>query len=247
MKGPVSIIVAILLALGAVEVLAYWWMHPAPAGLDQPVLCYRPEGRGPQGGNQKPQQGNSSASSDLLSDHPSFSITPLPEVVAKALPSLHCSTGTAARIERDEGVTVHVAFFEWDLSDSTNVLQAFKHLPEQCLGSIGMILIEQRPPRLYPLDGETLSFDHTVFRDQGGVIVHAFKGTWVSGASSLIGDGVRGGVAQWRQLRWKAALKRFRPAHARVAQGAVRGISDPDLAWQVFEESMLKDLRFEAP
>ena len=75
-----------------------------------------------------------------------------------------------------------------------------------------------------------------------GVVVHAFKGTWVSGADKLLGDGFRGGVEEQRMLRWKAALSRFRPAYARVAQGAVRGIASPDLAWKTFEESMLVDL-----
>jgi hypothetical protein len=32
----------ILFALGAVEGIAYWWMHPKPAGLGEPVLVYRP-------------------------------------------------------------------------------------------------------------------------------------------------------------------------------------------------------------
>ncbi|MDB4387478.1 hypothetical protein N9Z15_04650 [Akkermansiaceae bacterium] len=95
-----------------------------------------------------------------------------------------------------------------------------------------------------PRSGTSLSFDHTVFRDPQGVIVHAFKGTWVSGANSLLGDGLRGGADQWNQLRRKAALHRFRPAHARVAQGAVRGIPDPDLAWEDFGEAMLVDLCF---
>ncbi len=77
------------------------------------------------------------------------------------------------------------------------------------------------------------------------MVVHAFKGTWVSGATDLLGPGVRGGVELWNQIRRNAALKRFRPAHACVIQGAVRGIPDPDLAWQAFEEAMLKDLSFQ--
>ncbi|MEO8614620.1 MAG: hypothetical protein ABI600_05720 [Luteolibacter sp.] len=241
------------LCLGGIEGLAYWWMHPAPAGLGQPVLVYRPEnrGRGTEVRGQEQATGTaqspsspSTLNSQLSTSSPSSSTTPLPEIVANALPELHCSTGTAARVDRDDGVSIYLAFFEWDLSDSTSVLEAFKHLPEQCMGSIGMKFVGQPPPRSYRVDGEALSFDHTVFRDPGGIIVHAFKGTWISGASSLIGSGSRGGLEQWRNLRWKAALKRFRPAYARVAQGAVRGIPDADLAWQAFEEAMLKDLVF---
>ena len=123
-------------------------------------------------------------------------------------------------------------------------MEAYKHLPEQCMGSIGMTLVGRCPPRSYQVGDEPLSFDHTIFRDPTGAIIHAFKGTWVSGASSLLGNGLRGGAEQWRQLRWRSALTRFRPAHARVAQGAVRGISNPDLAWRAFEQAMLVDLTF---
>ena len=42
MASPVSILATIVLALGAVEATAYWWMHPAPAGRGQPVLVYQP-------------------------------------------------------------------------------------------------------------------------------------------------------------------------------------------------------------
>jgi hypothetical protein len=308
MRRSLLIITSLVLALGVVEGVSYWWMHPAPAGLGEPVLVYRPSrsagvspaGKEPAVSNQEevPAHGSSSTFDVGRStfDAPSSTTTLLPDVVAKALPSLHCSTGTAARIDRDDDVTIHVAFFEWDLSSSTNVLEAFKHLPEECMGSIGMTLVEKAPPRSFVVRSQrsedavrskslkvesqksdskttrqlspsspsssstdlglsdiktfdssspTLSFDHTVFRDPRGVMVHAFKGTWVSGATDLLGAGVRGGVEQWNEIRWKAAFKRFRPAHARVVQGAVRSIANPDLAWKAFEESMLADLSFQ--
>lgn len=291
---PIPIILTILLALGAVEGVAYWWMHPAPAGLGQPVLVYQPgvgldrrsahvspsarddkeqaiedssqePGASSQREAQDPAQSSSSiqnstskiqnsaagasSSSAALGDLGALAVqtsfTPLPDLVSRSIPSLRCSTGTAARIDREDGVTVHVAFFEWDLASSNNVLEAFLHLPEQCMGSIGLTLFEIRPPRTYKIGDETLSFDHTVFRDPAGRPVHAFKGVWVSGAANLLGDGLRGGVEQWRQIRWQAALKRFRPAHARVAQGAILGIANSDRAWEIFEKSMLRDLTFE--
>ena len=267
---------------------------------------------------------NSPSSPNLQSPISNLSsITPLPEVVSRSIPSLRCSSGIAARIDRPDGITVHAAFFEWDRQSSTNVLEAFKHLPDECMGAIGMTLVKKHPPRTYVVRGQetgdrgqrtearsqgagdrdqetvgpdrragrdsangansestatqsppstkhqgqgtnisspsspnlespisnipssTLTFDHTEFLDPTGKPVHAFKGVWVSGAANLLGDGTRGGVEQWNQLRWKAALKRFRPAHARTAQGAVRGIANPDRAWEIFQESMLRDLTFE--
>jgi len=247
---PAAIILAIVLALSSTEGLAYWWMHPAPAGLGQPVLCYRPlpsrsAGVPPASSLHNPQSTILDPQSSSSTDS-SSSFTPLPDVVTKSLPSLHCSTGTAARIDLNDGATVNLAFFEWDLVDTTNVLEAYKHLPDECMGSIGMKLIEHQPPRSCEVGGETLTFDHTVFRDPRGIIVHAFKGTWVSGAVSLLGNGVRGGSEQWNQLRWRAGLKRFHPAYARVAQGAVHGIQKPDIAWQTFHDTMLVDLTFES-
>ena len=233
-----------------IEGLAWWWMHPAAAGQGEPVLVYRPEfARAP--GARPDMDDDPQLPSGNPSSHPKFKIqnskstlTPLPEIVARSMPSLRCSAGTAARMDREDGITIHLAFFEWELADSTNVLEAFKHLPDQCMGSIGMTLTRHASPRSYQVGGESLAFDHTIFHDPRGVVVHAFKGTWVSGAANLLGDGLRGGAEQWRQIRWKAAIKRFRPAHARVAQGAVRGIANPDLAWQAFEEAMLNDLKF---
>ena len=245
--------------------MAYGWMHPPPAGLGQPVLCYRPQmkNRGPKPpdlppshtDNRQPTTDNRQQTTDnrqqttdnrqpTTDPAPSTTYTPLPEIVAKSLPTLHGSTGTAARIDRDDGATIHVAFFEWELADCSSVLEAYKHLPEQCMGAIGLSLTAHMPPRFFQVGSESIAFDHTVFRDRSGTIVHAFKGTWVSGASKLLGRGLRGGAEQARRLRWTAALKRFRPAHARVAQGAVRGIPNPDLAWQAFGDAMLVNLLF---
>jgi len=163
-----------------------------------------------------------------------------------SLPRLGATTGTVARIDRDDGATLHLAFFEWDLSAGAIIMEAFIHLPEECMGHhLGMKLVELRPPHFYQVDGETLTFDHTVLRDTDGSLVHAFKCTWVSGTKSLLGNGLRGGMAQWHQLHMKAARNRFLPAFARVAQGAVRGIPDPDQAWDAFQSAMLGDLTFE--
>lgn len=229
------------LILGSIEGFAYWWMHPAASGKDQAVLVYRPENR-----SQEAEESSIQNSKFKIQTLPPPSVTLLPEIVARSIPSLHCSTGTAARIDRDDGVTIHLAFFEWDLAESSNVLEAYKHLPEVCMGSIGMSLIERCAPRSYKIAGETLSFDHTTFRDQGGAIIHSFKGVWVSGASKLLGPGILTSAEQTRLIRLKAALKRLRPAYARVAQGAVRGILNPDLAWQAFREAMLEDLEMSA-
>ncbi len=397
MRRPILIIAAILLALGVVEGVAYWWMHPAPAGLGEPVLVYRP-GSAKElsvvGGQlsekelaaedrlsvvrmersdmdrsysrRAPQEDRRGAGSNRLSakesseksqppapeltpdnspsptdnrqqttdNSPTSTLTPLPEIYAKSAPMLRCSSGQVLHARLDESAGIHLAFFEWDGTDTGSVLEAFRHMPEACMGSIGLKLVEKAAPRSYVVGGRgtgdrlsvvrmersdmdrsysrrapqedrrgagsnrlsekessektqppaaglttdnrqlatdnsssptdnrqqttdnssssTLTFDHTVFREGGGVAglgapIHAFRAVWVSGIftadarKGLDGDEFN----RLRTIRLKSALNRFRPAHARVIQGAVRGIANPDLAWQAFEETMLKDLSFQ--
>lgn len=351
-RRPLFIVLAILIALAAIEGIAWWWMTPAPVGIGEPVLAYQPQVERDQtlythfsqtaqvdtgepeisgqittgvlanlgnraegktaitavqhgdleGGRQEAGAANVPVRSSSLVSAPTHTL--LSEIVSSSIRSLRCSTGTAVRIDRDDGTIVHVAFFEWDLAASNNVLEAFKHLPDECMGTIGMTLVKIHPPRMYvvrsqellgrdlrsalqslggngadvivadgarserrdhrsedgsheeaastssasssnhqsPISNISLNFDHTEFRDLTGRTIHAFKGVWVSGVTNLLGDGPRGGLDQSRQIRWRAALKRFRPAHARVAQGAVSGIASSDRAWETFEESMLRDL-----
>jgi hypothetical protein len=153
MSRPLTKSLVFAAALTATEGLAYWWMHPAPSGLADPVLCYRP---------QRKKQ----TTLPPLNDR-SSSYTPLPEIAAKTLPKLSATNGTVACIDRDDDTTIHVAFFEWDLVEhnSISVMEAFIHLPEECMGHIGMKLIEHRAPHACQVDGVTLTFDHTVFRD----------------------------------------------------------------------------------
>ena len=126
------------------------------------------------------------------------------------------------------------------------------------MGSIGMTLVSVETTRSYQLAGETLLFDHTVFLDKNrfsnsrnpmvdAPLVHSFKAVWVSGLSNVA---ARDGLLNYqeenlRQARLKAAITRFRPSHARVFQGAVRGAANADAAWNAFEIAMLKDLRME--
>jgi len=149
---------------------------------------------------------------------------------------------------------MHLAFFEWDDTDTGSVLEAFRHMPEACLGSLGMTLLSREPSIPYQVGGQTLRFDHTIFRDPGPTErissvnsqVHAFRAVWVA---SLADADARNGLDgdsfdRLRTIRLKSALTRFRPAHARVVQGAVRGAANSDAAWQAFQSAMLADLTF---
>jgi hypothetical protein len=269
----IPVIAVLALALGAVEGLAYWWMNPAPAGLGQPVLVYRPgsakelsvvsgqlsEKSPPPAPELTTVNSPTSSSSSTANRQPttdnspssSSTITPLPEVYAKAAPMLRCSTGQVLHVTLEDSAGVHLAFFEWDGTDTGSVLEAFRHMPEACMGSIGMKLISHEKVIPYQVGSETLLFDHTVFSEDGrvsipGSPIHAFRAVWVSGvAAADARQGIDGeDFDRLRTIRLESALHRFRPAQARVIQGAVRGIADPKLAWLAFEDAMLKDLKF---
>ena len=285
MRRSICIIAAIVLALGVVEGVSYWWMHPGPAGLGETVLVYRPSrSAGVSPASQRSEvraqeEGAAQTSSfyqlSTINDQqssispPQLStsslLTPLPEIYDKAAPMLRCSSGQVLHAALDDSSGIHLAFFEWDGTDTGSVLEAFRHMPEACMGSIGMKLVSHEEPRTYTVSGqvtgetkgqptsvgETLSFDHTVFREGGGVtgptsLIHAFRAVWVSGVPMADARQGLGGdeFDRLRTIRLKSAINRFRPGHARVIQGAVRGIPDPDLAWEAFEKTMLKDLTF---
>jgi hypothetical protein len=186
---------------------------------------------------------------------PASIITPLPEIYQQAAPMLRCTSGQVFHVKIDETAGLHGAYFEWDGTDAGSVLEAFRHMPEACMGSIGMKLVSREKPIPYTIGGTTLIFDHTIFREpgQGGgflaadPLVHAFRAVWVAGADvANARQGMDGnGFDRLRTIRLKSAVSRYRPDHARVIQGAVRGIRNPDFAWQAFEENMLRDLTFE--
>jgi hypothetical protein len=335
-------IIAIVLALAAIEGLAWWWMNPATAATGEPVLAYRPrvnaeklktemlkeeEASAPDSSSSNPKSTinnpQSSISPSSISASQRFSIsasttlTPLPELYRQAAPMLRCSGGEVFRVDTaDDNLTLHLAWFEWDGTDTGSVLEAFRHMPEACMGSIGMKLVSKEKPIRYTIRGQeagdreqetgdggqgseirgqksevrgqaeaaaqsssssssatdhcslltahsssiqnskfatqSLSFDHTIFREPGqgggvlvpGPLVHSFRAVWVSGMPQA--DARRGidgrELDRLRSIRLKAAATRYRPPHACVVQGTVRGAPNADAAWQAFEHHMLRDL-----
>ena len=267
MSHPATYIIAGILVLGAVEATAYWWMHPAPAGQGESVLVYQPGFKGQETEvktqEQATAQNDSSdqksaiinQQSSITPSPASSTFTPLPEVYRQAAPMLRCTGGQVLHAEVDDTLGLHLAFFEWDDADTGSVLEAFRHMPEACMGSIGMTLVSKEKPVRYAVGNETLVFDHTIFREagKGGGLamlappIHAFRAVWVAGmANSDARQGIGGDeFDHLRTIRLKSAFSRFRPSHARVIQGAVRGAPSGEAAWQTFEATMLKDLKIQ--
>ena len=266
------LLLAIPLAALASEAAAWWWTHPAPAGQHDPVLVWEAGGRWTEAGisetgGRKPEDGSDSTressqrpsfDSSLKTENltldtsvhssfniPHFTLTPRPDLVAKFVPQLHCSKGDICMLETSSGLVIHMAMFAWDSeSAGSHVLEAFKHDPQECLGIAGMTFKAILPPVDYPLNSATITFQGVEFIDPTGANVYAFKGIWISGSNQLPKmDHQLGFKAAQRLARWQAARTRLRPAHARVVEGAVRGATNADQAWQALEDSMLHDLK----
>ena len=231
---------------------------------------------------------------------PNFpSITPLPESYRQDAPMLRCSDGEVFRVDTPENLSLHLAWFEWNDTDTGSVLEAFRHMPEACLGSIGMKLVSKEKPIRFqvgldrragsdsvsgqesqraeivdhgskiadvpssssnpqsaipnPQSPISLTFDHTIFEEPGGsnsplrTPVHSFRAVWVSGIHEADArHGVRGDeLDRLRAIRLKSAIERYRPRHARVIQGTIRGALNTADAWQAFEQHMLRHLTLE--
>lgn len=227
--------VALVLSLGGIEGLSYIWTHPAPGPHWEILMAGLPSSPGRTVGADE-------------------SLVPLPEVYEKSAPLLRCSSGEVFFKETADGIGLNLAFFEWQGTDTGSVLEAFRHMPEICLGSVGMVLTSTEKPVRYTVGDQTIIFDHTVFRDpnqrQGAAFgsprVHSFRGIWVAG---MDGADFRSGVAgdsldRLRTIRLKSAGRRDRPPYACVIQGAIRGASSGEEAWKAFERAMLQGIQF---
>jgi hypothetical protein len=224
---------ALIVSLGAIEGLSYVWTHPAESPHLRVEMAHLPSS-----GNFRPTGGET--------------LVALPEVYEKSAPMLRCSSGEVFFRELADETTLNLAFFEWKGTDTGSVLEAFRHMPEVCLGSVGLKLVSTGKPIHYTVGNQTIIFDHTVFRDpaQGGgsatSSVHSFRGVWVAGMDQADARGGIDGdsISRLRDIRLKSAAKRFRPPYACVIQGAVRGTFSGEAAWQAFESSMLEGMKF---
>jgi hypothetical protein len=241
MLNSSAVLGGVLTFLGSIESVAWWWMNPTQQTGKYPVLMYQAA------------KGSSLTKPDGNTEPQEIKVTPLPEIYLKSAPTLRCSGGEVLHLQLDDRVGLHVAYFEWDDTDTGSVLEAFRHTPEVCLGSLGMELVSKEEPITWERDGQSLVFDHIIFREPSkgrglgfSQLVHTFRAVWVEGMSGtdyregILGDQLK----RLGPIRLKSAFSRYRPAHARVIQGAVRGVANSAAAWSAFEESTLTNLKF---
>lgn len=173
------------------------------------------------------------------------------DLVSEVMTPLRCSAGRIGDYDDGSGLVTRLSYFRWDAEETVNTLEAFKHLPEQCMGALGMRLERVYPARVIRGDRGQLIFDSTLFRPKdGGAAVHIFKCVWVSGfeSSNLREDVLMGHSGlNLRQLRLAAALSRFRPPHARVIMGGVSGMPTEELAWAHFQSLIKERLQWIPP
>lgn len=205
------------------EAAAHLWMNPAP-----------------------PEKAESVLELSFPADNASWTMQN--DIYRQVQPSLNCSSGWISDVWNEDDPEARISFFRWDSTDTVNTLEAFKHLPEQCMGAVGMRLENIHPTRDLKTPGGVLHFDSTQFRPQGGGrTVHIFKCVWVGGFpdSKLRDDALMGKTGhQLRQLRLAAAAERFRPRHTRIIMGGVFGMPTEELAWKRFKKMIQGQLQW---
>jgi hypothetical protein len=213
-----------IVVLAAVELAAWFWMHP-PRRNDLQVLemRYPPTGKA------------------LRFDVAGYE---------RARPKLRCTSGWMASVGEDLGDSqMRAGWFAWDSTDSGSVLEVFQHKPETCMGAVGWTLLAHAPPRTFRWEEGTLDFDVTEFKASGlDKNLYVYKAVWIS---ELPTSRLRGGVGQLgstdslRRLRLAMAWQRFRPNHARVLTGVVAGQDQEADAWKHFQTSLLGGLHLQ--
>jgi hypothetical protein len=223
MNLPKPLIAALLVApvLGA-EFFCHWWMNPPKQKVSPPYPLF-------------------------VAPVEQAEFKELPEVYNEVRGSLYCNQGWLGTLGDGNSPTIRLAWFEWDQASGTTTLEAFRHLPDQCMGAAGMKLEKINEPRVIGEDGKTLVFDSTLFRPpQGGATIFVFKTVWASGWSGVnLRKGLDGASsASMRSLRLSAAVNRFRPERTRVLMAAVTGFPTEELAWNWVKKQSLDRIRW---
>lgn len=160
--------------------------------------------------------------------------------------SLSCDTGLRGVIRGRYGSVVSVGFFEWNDSQSTRVSEVLAHMPEVCMGMVGVNLEEMFPSRRVSFGDFELIFDATRFRGADGKPIFIFKAPWIDGVRELdLRRGPHSGIVKvddQRMFRLESVKRRYSPRYARVLMGGVHGATTVDEAWEIFSEAVLKDV-----
>lgn len=219
-RGVALLLAAAAIVLGA-EAFSAWWMKETPVDPGQPVLEWSP----PTGEG----------------------VTRHPELYDEVRSMLRCTSGWIGDLESG-GRPVRISFFRWDRSNVGSTLEAFRHIPEACMGSAGMELQEIYEPRVIQTEHGPLSFDVTRFRPEGGgQVMFIYKGVWVAG---MEGTELRSGMEEFSQsgdlkeIRLRAAKERYRPPFTRVLMAGISAVPTEELAWKEFRRLVEPNLQW---
>ena len=208
-----------ILAIPAANVVAGWWMQPSQNARDE-----------------RPPQWIEVRKLENFENQP-------PKALDMVLRTLKCSYGWMGTVSLVAGgPQINLGWFEWSDTDTPSTLEAFQHLPEECMGSSGLPLEEINPPRTFQFPDGLLVFDSTTYRRPGGgPAVHVFKAVWVAGFQglNLRQEGFGNTDNPVRRLRFNAAATRFSPPRAAVLMASVTGMPTESLAWDTFRQHVL--------
>ena len=222
MKLPAFLLMAVpILPLISSEYFSYRWMNPPSTAETAPYPVLTP----------------------LVQDS---AFTLLPSDYNEVKGPLHCSSGWMGSLGDGNNPVLRLAWFEWNETSTMNTLEAFKHLPDQCMGSAGKHLEKVNPPRVFGGGDKQFVFDSTRFTTPDRKAqLFVFKAVWVSGwAGAELRSGTVDGVSSrsLRKLRLACAKNRFRPEKTRVLMAVVSGFPTESMAWNWFSEKALGNI-----
>jgi len=203
------------LAVLLAEASAWWWMNPEQSD-SVAVLSYRFPSEQPRTTISAPQPG--------------------------VMDALRCDAASVGKIEFDGGRSIEVSFFEWDGTDRTGLMQAFGHSPDVCMAASGHKVQEFLPSRRFKLGEQEIVLDVTRYVGRNGEPFFIYKVPWTERAwgLNLLRDGPTG--KEFREFKFKAVAKRWKPHFARVLMAGVSGCRDEQESWNLMQEHVLKDL-----
>lgn len=167
-------------------------------------------------------------------------------VMAQIADQLHCDSGQTGVIQAGAGRMIDVNYFEWNDTNATGLADAFGHAPDVCMGNAGMKVEQFLPSRSHRLGDAELIFDSTLFREKSGAPLYIFKLSWAEGMEgvNLLRNGPNG--QEFRQFKFKAVARRWRPRYARVLMLGVFGAASEEEAWKLARLNVLEELQLVA-
>jgi hypothetical protein len=157
----------------------------------------------------------------------------------QALDMYRADRGAETLVKLDEGRSLKIFYFEWDVMETGPFADVGSHDAEVCNVAAGFKLIRTGHLNTYQPKGyEPLDFRCTVLAQPTGEIVYVFKLPWIQGVGAW-----QVGSSRDRTLRLKRSFIRHQ-GQARVLEAGVYGAASEEEAWDLVVNEILEKLEW---